>query len=92
MREKAFSEIEQVVHSVHVDILFNLYRCEIKLGKEMSKIKNQTKELLISQGIDLEENAPGNLTKKLSKPLTKKMSQSKSKTITENKSALKNLQ
>ena len=46
-------------------MLVNLYRCEIKLGKEMSVVKRQTQELLKTKGIDLTKNAPGNLTKNL---------------------------
>ena len=32
---KYFTEQEQIVQSLHCDLLLNLYRCEIKLGKEM---------------------------------------------------------
>jgi hypothetical protein len=37
--KKYFDETDQVVHALHLDILMNLYRCEIKLGKEMSVVK-----------------------------------------------------
>lgn len=37
--KKFFGESDQVVHAMHVDILMNLYRCEIKLGKEMGVVK-----------------------------------------------------
>ncbi len=30
-----FNEQDQIIHSLHCDLLLNLYRCEIKLGKEM---------------------------------------------------------
>lgn len=40
--KKFFGESDQVVHAMHVDILMNLYRCEIKLGKEMGVVKRQT--------------------------------------------------
>ena len=43
---KYFSEQEQIVHSLHCDLLLNLYRCEIKLGKEMQVVKTQTSKLL----------------------------------------------
>jgi len=43
---KYFSEQEQIVHSLHCDLLLNLYRCEIKLGKEMQMVKTQTSKLL----------------------------------------------
>jgi hypothetical protein len=44
--KKFFGETDQVLHALHADILMNLYRCEIKLGKEMSYIKKQTQDLL----------------------------------------------
>ena len=64
--KKYYSEGEQVVHALHCDLLVNLYRCEIKLGREMAVVKTQTNKMLVSQGIDLTKNAPGNLTKNLS--------------------------
>ena len=79
--KKYFDETDQVIHALHVDVLMNLYRCEIKLGKEMSVVKRQTQELLKTQGIDLSKNAPGNLTKNLSGSLTKKMNIAKGKTL-----------
>jgi hypothetical protein len=89
--KKFFGETDQVVHALHVDILVNLYRCEIKLGKEMGVVKKQTQDLLKSQGIDLSKNAPGNLTKNLSNKLGAKMNLAKGKTLSQNKGALKNL-
>mmetsp|Transcript_13384 Transcript_13384/g.20928 ORF Transcript_13384/g.20928 Transcript_13384/m.20928 type:complete len:190 (+) Transcript_13384:106-675(+) len=70
----------------------NLYRCEIKLGREMTVVKKQTSDLLKTQGIDLAKNAPGNLTKNLSGKLNTKMNLSKGKTLSQNKGALKSLQ
>lgn len=43
---KYFNEQEQIIHSLHCDLLLNLYRCEIKLGKEMQVVKTQTNKLL----------------------------------------------
>ncbi len=43
---KYYNEQEQIVHSLHCDLLLNLYRCEIKLGKEMQIVKTQTSKLL----------------------------------------------
>ena len=63
------------MHSLHCDLLLNLYRCEIKLGKEMQVVKTQTSKLLQTQGIDLSKHAPGNLTKNLSASLSQKMTQ-----------------
>lgn len=37
-----FSEQDMIVHSLHADLLVDLYRCEVKLGKEMSVVKSQT--------------------------------------------------
>lgn len=74
---KYFTEQEQIVHSLHCDLLLNLYRCEIKLGKEMQVAKTQTSKLLQTQGIDLSKHAPGNLTKNLSASLSQKMTQQK---------------
>ena len=65
--------------------------CEIKLGHEMAVVKNQTNKLLISQGIDLNKNAPGNITKHLSASLSQKMNQEKSKTLGKSKQDLQNL-
>jgi len=90
--KKFFEETDQIIHALHADVLVNLYRCEIKLGKEMSVVKRQTQDLLKTQGIDLAKNAPGNLTKNLSGSLSKKMNIAKGKTLAQNKGALKNLQ
>lgn len=88
-----FSEQDQIVHSLHADLLVNLYRCEVKLGKEMNVIKNQTNKLLTTQGIDLSKHAPGNLSKNLSTSMSMKMNQAKtSKTLAGSKAALKELQ
>ncbi len=46
--KKFFGENDQILHALHLDILMNLYRCEIKLGKEMNALKKQTNELLIT--------------------------------------------
>ena len=53
--KKFFEERDQIIHSLHLDVLMNLYRCEIKLGKEMTIIKRQTNDMLTSQGIDLQK-------------------------------------
>ena len=66
---KYYNEQEQIVHSLHCDLLLNLYRCEIKLGKEMQVVKTQTSKLLQTQGVDFSKHAPGNLTKNLSTSL-----------------------
>lgn len=79
--------------ALHADLLVDLYRCEVKLGKEMNVVKTQTNKLLTTQGIDLSKHAPGNLTKNLSASLSKKMDQVKtSKTLAGNKAALRELQ
>ena len=89
---KFFNEQEQIIHSLHCDLLLNLYRCEIKLGKEMQVVKTQTSKLLQTQGIDLSKHAPGNLTKNLSASLTQKMNQSKTnKTLAKAKGDLQTL-
>ncbi len=89
---KYFSEQEQIIHSLHCDLLVNLYRCEIKLGKEMQVVKTQTNKLLQTQGIDLSKHAPGNLTKNLSASLSQKMNQSKTnKTLAKAKGDLQTL-
>ena len=88
---KYFNNQEQIIHSLHSDLLVNLYRCEIKLGREMGVVKNQTNKLLISQGIDLSKNAPGNITKNLAASLNTKMNQTKNKTISKSKNDLSNL-
>jgi len=81
------------VHALHVDILMNLYRCEVKLGKEMNVVKNQTNKMLTTQGIDLTKHAPGNLTKNLATSLGTKMNMKQtSKTLAGSKVALKELQ
>jgi len=90
---KYYNEQEQIVHSLHCDLLLNLYRCEIKLGKEMQVVKTQTSKLLQTQGIDLSKHAPGNLTKNLATTLQKKMNQVKTnKTLAKAKQDLSTLQ
>jgi hypothetical protein len=89
---KYYNEQEQIVHSLHCDLLLNLYRCEIKLGKEMQVVKTQTSKLLQTQGIDLSKHAPGNLTKNLATTLQKKMNQVKTnKTLAKAKQDLSTL-
>lgn len=89
---KYFTEQEQIVHSLHCDLLLNLYRCEIKLGREMQVVKSQTSKLLQTQGIDLSKHAPGNLTKNLSTTLQQKMNQTKTnKTLAKAKGDLATL-
>ena len=61
------------MHALHCDLLLCLYRCEVKLGREMAVVKAQTGKLLITQGIDLSKHAPGNLTKNLAGSLQTKM-------------------
>ena len=46
--KKFFGETDQIIHALHVDILMNLYRCEVKLGKEMTVVKRQTQDLLVT--------------------------------------------
>ena len=82
----------QILNGFHTDILVCLYRCEVKLGKEMNVVKSQTNTMLTSKGIDLEKNAPGNLTKNLATNLTKKMNMKQtSQTLAGSKAALKEL-
>lgn len=40
--KKFFTEQDQIVHAIHTDLLMCLYRCEIKLGKEMKIMKKQS--------------------------------------------------
>ncbi len=54
----------------------------------MQVVKNQTNKLLISQGIDLSKNAPGNMTKNLATSLNTKMNQTKNKTLGKSKNDL----
>lgn len=89
---KYYNEQEQIIHSLHCDLLLCLYRCEIKLGKEMAVVKTQTSKLLVTQGIDLSKHAPGNLTKNLSTSLQQKMNQTKTnKTLAKAKQDLSTL-
>ena len=90
--KRYYTETDQIVHALHTDLLVCLYRCEVKLGKEMATIKTQTGDMLTAGKLDLQKNAPGNMTKNLLGKLTQKMSIAKSKTLLENKGALKNLQ
>lgn len=76
---------------MHADLLVNLYRNEIKLGKDTINIRNQTNQQLTQHGIDLSKNAPNNLTKNLSESLYKKMNQDKNKTLGKAKQDLANL-
>ena len=54
----------------------------------MAVVKTQTSKLLISQGIDLTKNAPGNLTKNLATSLNMKMNQVTNKTLGKSKNDL----
>jgi len=43
-----------IINALHTDILINLYRCELKVGREMQKANNlQIKEL---QGLKEEKD------------------------------------
>lgn len=90
--KRYFSEMEQIVHALHTDLLVCLYRCEVKLGKEMAVIKTQTGDMLTAGKLDLQKNAPGNMTKNLAGSLSKKMNQPKSsKSLATSKKSLKDL-
>lgn len=90
---KYFSEQDMIVHALHVDLLVCLYRCEVKCGKESYMSKNTVNKTLTAADMDLQKNAPGNMTKNLSESLTTKMTLAKSsKTLAKNKGALRDLQ
>lgn len=91
LNKKYYSEQQQIIHTLHSDLLVNLYRCEIKLGKEMGMIKSQTNKQLQSSGVDLTKHAPGNLSKNLATSLNQKMNQSKNKTLAQSKADLQDL-
>ena len=91
--KRFYSEQDQVIHALHTDLLVCLYRCEVKLGKEMNVVKGQTNTMLTSKGIDLAKHAPGNMTKNLATGLATKMNMKQtSQTLAGSKSALKELQ
>jgi hypothetical protein len=93
VNKRYFTETDQIVHALHTDLLVCLYRCEVKLGKEMATVKTQTSEMLTQGKLDLQKNAPGNMTKNLATSLAKKMNQPKSsKSLATSKKSLKDLQ
>jgi hypothetical protein len=46
VNKRYFTETDQIVHALHTDLIVCLYRCEVKLGKEMATVKTQTSEML----------------------------------------------
>jgi hypothetical protein len=91
--KKYYSEQDMIVHALHTDLLVCLYRCEVKCGKEANVSKSNVNKTLTEANMDLQKNAPGNMTKNLSATLTTKMTLAKSsKTLAKNKGALKDLQ
>ena len=46
-----FSETESSVIALQGDLAACLFRCEIKLGKQMNMIRNQTSRLMTQQGL-----------------------------------------
>ena len=93
INKRYYTETDQIVHALHTDLLICLYRCEVKLGKEMAVVKTQTNDMLTEGKLDLQKNAPGNMTKNLAASLAKKMNQPKtSKSLATSKKSLKDLQ
>jgi hypothetical protein len=93
LNKRYYTETDQIVHALHTDLLVCLYRCEVKLGKEMAVVKTQTGEMLTEGKLDLQKNAPGNMTKNLATSLAKKMNQPKtSRSLATSKKSLKDLQ
>ena len=51
-----YTNKDDYLNDLHVDVIFSLYRCQIKLGQELQVIHNQTHKLLLKQGFDVEED------------------------------------
>ena len=84
---KHYSERDSILNALHADVLVNLYRCELKLSKQMKEIKNETKKMFTQQGIQMSDE-----TKGVSHTLKQKMTIIKGKTATKVKKDFKNLE
>ncbi len=67
-RKRYYSDIEGLVAALHCDMLVCLYRTELKLGRTMEGVRNQTTRVLTEHGIE----AP-DITKGVSSGLKAKM-------------------
>ena len=68
-RKRYYTDLEGLLVSIHCDMLVCMYRMELKLGRHMEGVKNQTQKLLTEQGLE----AP-DITKGVSTGLKAKMS------------------
>ena len=66
------SAYDDYLNDLHIDVLVNLYRCEIKLGQELQVIHNQSIKLLQKQGFNIENDVSTDLSSTFSSKFTKK--------------------
>lgn len=57
VQDQLYTNYDEYLNDLHIDVLVNLYRCEIKLGQELEVINSQTNKLLAKQGLQTEEDA-----------------------------------
>lgn len=69
--EKGMSEIESLLIACHVDVLANLYRCELKLDRLKISQNKTTKQTLKEKGLTLGIRNTTDLAAKLNKTSTK---------------------
>ena len=82
LSDHLFTNKDDYLHDLHADVIFNLYRCQIKLGQELQVIHNQTHKLLSKQGLDLEEDGKSTelsstISSKFKNKYTKNMSKAR---------------
>ena len=63
---------DDYLNDLHIDVLVNLYRWEIKLGQELQVIHNQTIKLLQKQGFNIDNDASTDLSSTFSSKFTRK--------------------
>lgn len=94
--EYYFTDTELAVISLHADLYVCLFRCEIKLGKQMNIIRNQTTKLMTHQGLTVttRPNPTGatGTVKGLSKGMLQKATIDKGSTSKKVKQDFKNLE
>jgi hypothetical protein len=69
--EKGMSEMESILISTHVDVLANLYRCELKLDRLRIAQNKTTKQTLKEKGLTLGIRNTADLAAKMNRTSTK---------------------
>ena len=83
-----YTNRDDYLNDLHIEVLANLYNCEIKLGQELQVIHDQSSKLLQMQGFQEDSDASTDLGSTLSSKFSKKYT----KNLTKARKEFKELQ